>query len=195
MHAEMDVDLEGKLVQIIRSHAWFMRVLEAVAECNLPDWCVGAGALRNIVWDHLHGHIQPSHLADVDVAFFDSADLSPERERAIQRQLTERVPDVPWEVTNQAGVHLWFEQYFGSPVEPLQSIQDAVATWPETATSVAVRLTSTGAIDVIAPVGLEDLFAMVVRRNPRRVSVEIYRQRIAEKQYLNRWPKVRIIES
>lgn len=190
----MDRHLEGKLVQIICSNAWFMRVLETVAGCNLPDWCVGAGALRNIVWDHLHGYTNPSYLADVDVAFFDPSDVSPERDRVIQQQLTQRAPDVPWEVTNQAGVYLWFEEYFGYPVEPLQSIQDAVATWPETATSVAVRLTPVGAIEVIAPLGLADLFAMVVRRNPRRVSVEIYRQRVAAKQYLKRWPKVQIIE-
>lgn len=190
----MSANLEEKLIQILRSNDWFMRVLETVAKCKLPDWCVGAGALRNTVWDHLHGHTRLSYLADVDVAFFDPSDLSPERDRAIQRQLAERAPDVPWEVTNQASVHLWFEKYFGHPVEPLQSIQDAVATWPETATAVAVRLTSAGEIDVIAPLGLEDLFAMVVRRNPRRVSVEIYRRRIAEKQYLKRWPKVQVIE-
>jgi hypothetical protein len=186
--------LEERLVQIVRSNAWFMRVLEIVAERNLPSWCVGAGALRNIVWDCLHRYTRPSYLADVDVAFFDPSNLSPDRDRAIQQQLTGQAPDIPWEVTNQAGVHLWFEQYFDYPVEPLQSLQDAVATWPETATSVAVRLTPVGTIEVIAPLGLNDLLAMVVRRNPRRVSVETYRQRIAEKQYLKRWPKVQIIE-
>lgn len=34
---------------------------------------------------------------------------------------------------------------------------------------------------------------MVVRRNPRRVSVETYERRIAEKMYSKRWPKVRIV--
>ncbi len=62
----MDENFEEKLVQIIRSNAWFMKVLETVAACNLPDWCVGAGAIRNIVWDHLHGYTQPSHLTNVD---------------------------------------------------------------------------------------------------------------------------------
>jgi hypothetical protein len=40
--AAMDRHLEGKLAQIIRSNAWFMKVLETVAARNLPDWCVGA---------------------------------------------------------------------------------------------------------------------------------------------------------
>ncbi|MCY3620177.1 MAG: hypothetical protein OXH68_00525 [Gammaproteobacteria bacterium] len=34
---------------------------------------------------------------------------------------------------------------------------------------------------------------MVVRRNPRRVSVETYRKRIAEKMYSKRWPRVNVV--
>jgi hypothetical protein len=98
-------------------------------------------------------------------------------------------------VTNQAGVHLWFESYFGHPVEPLTSIEEGVSTWPETATSVAVRLLPDNSIHVIAPLGLKDLFAMIIRRNPRRVSVETYRKRIAEKRYMQRWAQVRIVPS
>ena len=71
-------------------------------------------------------------------------------------------------------------------------MRDAVLTWPETALTVAVRLRVDDTIEVIAPLGLDDLFSMVVRRNPRRVSVETYRERIAEKRYLQRWPRVRI---
>src|SRR3954454_16975250 len=102
----MNVNPEEKLLQIIRSHVWFMRILETVAACNLPDWAVGAGVLRNIVWDYLHGYRAQSDLADVDVAFFDPSDFSFERDRAIQQPLIERAADVPWEVTTQAGVHL-----------------------------------------------------------------------------------------
>lgn len=71
-------------------------------------------------------------------------------------------------------------------------MRDAVLTWPETALTVAVRLRVDDTIEVIAPLGLDDLFSMVVRRNPRRVSVETYHERIAEKRYLQRWPRVRI---
>ena len=111
----------------------------------------------------------------------------------LQRRLALREPDLPWEVTNQAGVHLWFEQIFGYPVEPLGSLEEAIASWPETATSIAVTLTAEGKLHVIAPLGLTDLFGMVVRRNPRRVSIDTYRKRTAEKQYTERWPRVRVI--
>jgi uncharacterized protein len=32
----------------------------------------------------------------------------------------------------------------------------------------------------------------VVRRNPQRVSLQTYRQRVAQKRYAERWPRVRI---
>ena len=98
-----------------------------------------------------------------------------------------------WDVKNQAVVHLWFHKVFGHEVEPLRSMRDAVATWPETAVAVAVSLREDDAVAVNAPLGLEDLFSMVVRRNPRRVSVETYRKRVADKMYMTRWPRVRVV--
>jgi hypothetical protein len=44
-----------------------------------------------------------------------------------------------------------------------------VSTWPETATSIAVRLLANDELHVVAPCGLADLFGMVLRRNPRTV--------------------------
>ena len=73
------------------------------------------------------------------------------------------------------------------------AVRDAVSTWPETALAVAVGLREDDSIAITAPLGLDDLFSMVVRRNPRRVSVETYERRIAEKKYPDRWPGVRIV--
>jgi len=186
-------ELRERLVAIVFESAWFMPALSAVRELGLSSWCIGAGAVRNLVWDQLHGFETPSALADVDVAYFDAADLSPEREAELQARLSQRLLGVPWEVTNQAGVHQWFEGHFGHPVEPLASLHDAVASWPEFATAVGVTLFADGSIDVIAPHGLDDLFAVIVRRNPTRVSVDTYRQRVTQKRYVERWPKVRVV--
>lgn len=156
-------------------------------------WCIGAGAVRNLVWDALHGHAQPSALADIDLAFFDAADLTQARDMALQAALNRAAPGLPWEVTNQAGVHLWFERCFGHPVEALHTLEDAVASWPEYATAVGLRLEADDALTVIAPLGLADLFGMVVRRNPRRVSPATYAQRVAQKDYAARWPRVTVL--
>ncbi len=171
-----------------------MQALAQVRALRLRAWCVGAGAVRNLAWDALHGYATPSALSDVDVAWFDASDLAPARDAALQAQLHLAAPGTPWEVTNQAGVHLWFEQHFGHAVSPLQSLEEAVASWPELATAVGLWLDDDDELHVIAPHGLDDLFAMVVRRNPMRVNVETYRERIASKRYSQRWPRVTVID-
>lgn len=183
----------AQLIELIRATPWFMDALRAVRSLELASWCIGAGAIRNLVWDALSGHVERSELADVDVALLDPHDLRGERDAALQRALTERMPQVPWEVTNQAAVHLWFESYFGHAVAPLQSLEEAVGTWPEYATSVGVWLDAEDRIHVIAPHGLDDLFGMVVRHNPTRASVRNFQDRTEAKRYTERWPGVTII--
>lgn len=78
----------------------------------------------------------------------------------------------------------------GGPVAPLASIADAVGTWPETATAVAVRLRADDGLDICAPLGLDDLLAGVWRRNPRRISVEQSRARLARHRPHERRPGV-----
>jgi hypothetical protein len=171
-----------------------MRALRAARAVDAPDWLIGGGVIRDLVWDHLHDHRRPSSPKDVDLAFFDPAALGEERENGIRDALRTRAPDVPWDAKNQAAVHLWYPQVFGIEVEPLTSSADGVGTWPETATAVAVRLHSDNSIEVVAPCGLKDLFALICRRNPRRVTVEEYRQRLQSKGITTRWPRLRVVQ-
>ncbi|WP_081051582.1 nucleotidyltransferase family protein [Burkholderia diffusa] len=187
------MNLNEKLVEIARQSSWCMSALSAAHAMGLNSWCIGAGAIRNLVWDSLHGYVTPTRPADVDLAYFDPSDLSSIRDAEIQRSLTTRCGEIPWEVTNQAAVHLWFESAFGHPVPPFSSLTQAIASWPEYTTAVGLTLLSDGTIDVCAPYGLDDLFSMVVRRNPARVSIDTYLQRIQQKRYKDRWPSVTII--
>jgi len=184
---------ETRLIGIAQASPWFMAALVAVRQLGLNSWCIGAGAVRSLVWDALHDFSRPSALADIDVAYFDAATSSPRTDATFQKQLATILPGVPWEVTNQARVHEWFEGYFGHPVQPLLSLEEAVASWPEYATCVGLSLTPDNVIEVIAPHGLEDLFGMVVRRNPMRVSIDTYRDRVTKKRYTERWPRVQIV--
>jgi len=187
-------ELAERLRLIARSSAWFMAALAAVRELDLASWCIGAGAVRNLVWDSLHNYSAPSQLPDVDVAYFDASDPLPASEARLQRRLHKAMPGVPWEVTNQAAVHLWFEAHFGHAVAPLASLAEAIATWPEYATCVGIRLNHDDSIEIIAPHGLRDLFDCVVRRNPARVSMETYRLRVEQKSYALRWPRVTVVQ-
>ncbi len=179
----------AELEEIVRSTPSLLRALEAARDVDAPDWLIGAGAVRNAVWDRLHGFTEPTPPGDVDLVFFDSEDLSREHAREIESALRERAPELPWEATNQAAVHLWY----GEDVEPLRSSAEAVATWPETATCVALRLDAADRLEIVAPLGLDDLFAMVVRRNLARGSAADYERRVASKRFPERWPRVTVI--
>jgi len=185
---------EAELRRIVRDSDWLMGVLEAVRDCDPPDWLVGGGVLYKLVWNRLHGYLETAHVNDVDVVFFDSEDLSPEREQTVERGLWARRPDVPWEAKNQAAVHLWYEEKFGHAVPPLRSSEEGVGANPGTATAVGIRLLADDDLYVAAPLGLDDLFEMVLRRNPRRVTPESFRKWVVKKGIRERWPKVRIID-
>jgi uncharacterized protein len=178
---------------IVRKTPWLMEMLVAARDVDAPDWLIGAGALRNAVWDRLHGCTEPTPLADVDLGFFDPADLTDARDEEIETALRARLPGVPWEAKNQAAVHLWYPRRFGLEVEPFANAAEAVATFPETATAVAVRLESDDRLTVVAPFGLDDLLGLVHRHNPRRATVELYEQRLARKRIAERWPRVTIV--
>jgi len=170
-----------------------MDALRAARSVDAPDWLLCAGALRNTVWDHLHGFASPSELADVDLGFFDASDLSASRDSTVESALRACAPEFNWQAKNQAAVHLWYEQRFGFAVSPFASTADAIATFPETAVCVGVRLLPDDSLYVVAPYGLGDLLAMVHRHNPARATVEIYEQRLASKRITDRWPRVTVI--
>jgi uncharacterized protein len=84
-----------------------MRVLRSVEELALPDCWIGAGFIRNAIWDALHGRTPHCALLnDVDVVFFDRANASTAFDAVIEDRLAARSPNLPWSVKNQARMHL-----------------------------------------------------------------------------------------
>ena len=169
------------------ANPWRLSVLRAVRRLHLPDAAVGAGFVRNAVWDRLHGYERPTALSDVDVLYFDPADLSPERDRDLQRRLAAGMADVPWSVSNQARMHL----RNGDP--PYVGTEDAMRHWLETPTCVAVRLECGDRLTMIAPYGIDDLMAMRCRPTPHGgTRFAAYVARMREKDWPACWPKVRV---
>jgi hypothetical protein len=187
-------DLTEQLRAFIASSPELVRVLRAVREVAPEGAYVAAGAIRDTVWNRLTGRGAQQLEGDVDVVYFDANETA-EGAREFERELTMRLPHKRWEVTNQAHVHLWYRDASGGTVAPFQSVPEAVATWPETATAVGARLSVAGHVDVLAPLGLEDLFALVVRHNPARVDSAVFRERLARKRWAERWPELKIVQS
>jgi hypothetical protein len=184
---------QARLEEVLRGSAWFMGVLEAVRDRDPPEWLVAGGALYKPVWNHLHGYEETRHVGDVDVIFFDPEDLRPERDLSVERRLHVLRPNVRWQAKNQAAVHLWHGERFGYAVAPFGSAEEALCASPAKATAVGVRLLRGGGLYVASPLGLDDLFGMVLRRNPRRVSAEGFQRWVSEGRFLQRWPGVEVI--
>jgi len=58
---------------MVRSSSPLMAALRAVRSLRLASWCIGAGAVRSLVWDTLHGFEEASPVEDVDVVYFDDS--------------------------------------------------------------------------------------------------------------------------
>ena len=111
-------------------------------------------------------------LNDIDVIFFDPADVRVERETATERRLLSVAPGPLWSVKNQARMHI------RNGDDPYRDTSHALTCWCETPTAIAARSIG-GLIELIAPLGVEDLLALVVRPTPHFASkMHVYRERV-----------------
>lgn len=176
----------AELSRLIRGDAARMRVLANVRELGLPDCWVAAGFVRNCAWDHLHGFVPSMLQKDIDVIWFDPLRAARVHDEALEATLRSVDSTLAWSVKNQARMH------FRNADRPYQSALDAMRYWPETATSVAVRLDQRGALEVVAAYGLDDLFALVIRPGDRFLDEKhaIYLERIRAKRWQATWPRL-----
>lgn len=76
----------------------------------------------------------------------------------------------------------------------MTSVEQPLSLWPETATALALRLQDDNALELITPFGLTDLFELKLRWNPNLVSYAVFDQRILSKHFLQKWPKLSLLE-
>ena len=177
------------IARIIAQDPVGMKQLRAVRALALPDWCIAAGFVRNRVWDHLHGIAPPRPPADIDVLYFDAMDISKEREADHEKRLDGLLPGAPWQVRNQARMHVW------KNLPQHSSTADSMTYWLETVTAVGIRLEADGSLSVIAPLGTDDLLGL--RCQPTafgRTRRDEYEARIASKRWRELWPEVRFLD-
>lgn len=192
--SDHEQELEERLIQLVRSSSTLMALLAAVRSLHLASWCIGAGVVRGLVWDHLHGFSEPSHYDDVDVTYYDKT-ADEQQDEELTRRLLAMSPSVRWEVTNQALIHQWFLKAHRQIVPALRSLEDGIATWPEYATCVGVALNADDTIKVIAPHGLHDRFNLKLRHNAARASADVFMQRVTSKRWIERWPMLSLVNA
>ena len=179
---EKVMDNAQKVFKIISASKWRMGVLSLVSDLGLPDCWVGAGFVRNAIWDHYHGRSM-TPLNDIDVIYFDRERSSARIDQEILAELESRSPKKPWSVHNQARMN----ERNGH--EPYSSCRDAIAHWPETATAVALCVDRNQRLSIIAPHGLDDLLNLVVQPTPSH-SAKVVKERAQIKRWAEIWPKL-----
>lgn len=184
-------DLEARLEAILRASPSMMRVLETARGLDLPDWLIFSGAVYQRVLNHRTGREPDYGIRDYDLGYYDP-DTSYEAEDAVIRKVAQAF-DPPLrdmvEVRNQARVHLWFEGKFGEAYAPLRDSAEALERFVSPLYAVGVRLERDGAMTILAPFGLEDLFALRLRPNPKRVTAGFDRTAASAKA---RWPELSV---
>jgi len=175
---------EQEILNIISSDEYMMRALRVAEELKLKDWLIGAGFVRNKVWDHLHGFSKKEvDTADIDLVYFNPVGNDEEADQKLSQKLNEET-GLTWEVVNQFYAARWHgdEQY--------ESTEDAISQWPETVTAVGVYLKN-GQLYLVAPYGIDDLVNLVVRKSPKfKGDDAVFQQRMKQKQWFKKWPKL-----
>lgn len=187
-------DLETRLAAIVRADPGLMQVLTTIRGLGLNDWRVFSGAVYQSVWNAVTGRPAGYGIRDYDLGYFDPDTSWDAEDAVINRVAAAFAP--PFrdmvEVRNQARVHLWFEGKFGEPYAALTGTDEALARFVAPAFAVGVRLEADDTISVAAPFGLDDVFSLTIRPNPRRPLARGWDKAVANAKA--RWPELRVVQ-
>lgn len=185
----MKIKTEADVENLVRSDPWMMDVLTAAEALNLPDWWIGAGFLRSKIWDAIEGN-PPIRSRDVDLVYFNADDVVPETDWQYDEYMKKRYPFAEWEVRNQARMH------YKNDFAPCESTADGISRWVETATCIAVKQ-EMGELAFLWCHGMEDVLELVARPVAEFRSLDmlpVFRKRIRDKHWQERWPHLVVIE-
>ncbi|SDC75872.1 hypothetical protein SAMN05421663_10425 [Terribacillus halophilus] len=178
---------EADILEAIRQDKWMMKVLCTEAILGLPDSYISAGFVRSKVWDIQHRYKNRMPLADVDVVYFDASDIDEATEKMHENALRNMMPAVPWSVKNQARMHKV------NRMPAFRDTEHAIACYPETATSIGVKLIA-GKLYLLSPHGVADLLACRLAPTPLYVKGtdyhSIFVKRVKQKNWQRQWPLV-----
>lgn len=183
---------EEDVLSLIRQDPWMIDILRAAEKINLKDWLIGAGFLRNKVWDYLHGRQKEKvDTADIDLIYYDPEGNDQKTDETLSKKLKKET-GINWEIVNECYAHKW------NNLPPYASAYDALSQWPETATAVGVKIEN-GQLRIIAPYGIGDLVNLIIRPSPKFVVEEAkigvdgpkrVKERIVQKKWLEKYPKL-----
>lgn len=186
-------DDRQRLTALVLGHPALSGIMAQWPQLALPDCWLSGSAIAQARWNEAFGLPATHGIADVDLVYFDASDLSEEVEAAQAARVARIFADMPVRIDlkNQARVHLWYERRFGYAIEPYRSAAEAIGTFPTSSAAIGVRPSADG-LDMIAPFGLADLLAPIVRPNRAQITQAIYEAKLARWKAL--WPDLEAAE-
>ncbi|XEC93921.1 nucleotidyltransferase family protein [Paenibacillus tarimensis] len=178
---------------MIRLNPFLNEIFRKAADLNIEHYYIGAGYITQSVWNQLLGFPLHHGIKDIDFVYFDP-DISYDKECEVIHTISKQFTGNTFfnlDIKNQARVHLWYEKHFGYPIEPYASLEEAINTWPTTATAIGLRLTIDGRWRVYAPFGLNDLYGLIVRANKVQITKEIFERKV--QRWKHNWPELKVI--
>ena len=161
-------------------------ILTRLPMLGAPDAWLVAGSIYQSYWNALCGRAPTEGIKDYDIFYYDPRDLSYEAEDlVVQRaRLIFADLDALIDLKNQARVHLWYKERFGSDYPPVASAREAIGRFQVRCTCVGLQPRADGTLDLHAPYGLEELRRGELRANRHcpdqsgvNAKAESYRQR------------------
>ncbi|GMG81714.1 hypothetical protein LNKW23_09270 [Paralimibaculum aggregatum] len=186
-----EAGLAAALSDVVAASPGLAAALEAGRRLALPQWRIVSGAVYNQVWNHLTGRPDLHGVRDIDLAYFDPDTRWEAEDAAIARARALFPETPPVEVRNQARVHLWYARRFGHPCPPLGSVEAGIARYASRAHCIGLRLEPDGKLDIHAPFGLADIFAMRLAPNPVAPNGPTHRAKAARQAAL--WPELTVL--
>lgn len=178
------IDYNILLKELIEKDSFRMDALIATRELRLNEWCIGAGFVRNCIWDFLHGYKEPTKLSDIDICYYDKNNLDPKLDLKYERILNSKSSKNIFSVKNQARMHIknGSNQY--------ESTIDAIKYWPEVQTAIAVSLDEENEIIIYSVYPLERSFSLNLIRNPLFKNDSLFNERLKKKGWIEKWPNL-----
>lgn len=176
---------EALVKQWLQQSPLHWQALRDARGLNLPDWCLAAGFVRNLIWDRLHGYTEVTPLNDIDLIYFDAKQASEAYDRELEVRLR-AASEHNWSVKNQARMHT------RNGDRPYVSTEDAMSYWVEVETAIGVTLDEQDNPILVAPFGVSANFNSRITLNTKRPKPEIFRHRVQSKGWLTRWPRLSV---
>ena len=152
------MDPQRQIIDWLQQDDARMAALRTVRRLGLNDWCLGAGFVRNLVWDR-QPRLCGAHAAQRYRRDPLRCGACGRRARSqLEARLQQWLPQ-PWSVKNQARMHLRGGR------APYRNSEEAISFWTEVETAIGARLNADDSLTLVAPFGLAALFGDTITFN------------------------------